>query len=107
MGSPMAVEYLIDGQRKRIVQHSRKQLLQHWRGLLNTWVGIDFDEPRAAVFIKHEIIAEYLKTVASLLFIDLPTYTQGSQFDYILDSRHEFFETSASTFDQLPQSLKR
>lgn len=57
VGRKCHVESKLEG----VVQHPRQILPQEGTRLLQTRVGIDFDEPWFQKFVYHEIVAEYLK----------------------------------------------
>ena len=100
-------KYLIYGQREGIVEHPRQQLLQHRRRFFNARVSINLNQPRIALLINHEIVAKYLKAVASLMLIYLFSNTKCGYFDDFLYFGDKLPEISAPTFHELPQMLKR
>ena len=69
------LKYLINSKAECIIEHSRDQTLQQWRRLLDARIGVDLDEPRIALVVEHEIIAEYFEAVTSFMLIDLLFYT--------------------------------
>lgn len=53
----------VQRQLEGIVEHARKQLAQECARLLQAWIRIDLDQPRAHVFVYHEVVAQDLESV--------------------------------------------
>ena len=53
----------VEGYFQTRVNHIRYKLLQKGAASLKTGVGIDFDQVNSEIFIKHEVIPQYFKSV--------------------------------------------
>ena len=100
------VEDLVDGQCKGIIEHPRQQFLQQRGGLLQARIGIDLDEPGTATLIQHEVVPHHLKTIASLLLIQLLPHAHHRQPDYLPDPPHQPLQALPSLVQQASQALK-
>ena len=63
----------VEGELEGVVQHSWQILTQQGTRLLQTRVGVDFNEPWLQVFVYHEIIPKYLETLFPTLRIQSGT----------------------------------
>ena len=64
-------ELFIEGKFKSIIKHPGQEYLKEMRALLDTGVGITFNEPYCKVCIHHEIKAQNFKTAFPLFRVKL------------------------------------
>ncbi len=95
----LAPKHLVDGQRESIVEHAGQQFLQHWGGLFDAGVGVDLNQPRVALVVKHEVVTEYLKAKITLLLVYLFLHTQSSYFYNSFDHIHKLLITLSPYLD--------
>ena len=99
-------EDLVDGQKEGVVEHTREKFLEDGRRLLDAGIGIDLYQPRSALFIQHEIVAEDLEAVVALLLVELLSDTEGGDLHNGLDHVDQLLITLAAVGQQSLQILK-
>ena len=74
--------------------------MEDGRGLFDAGIGVDLDQPRVALVVKHEVIAIDLEAVIPLLLVQLLAHAQGSDLDDCLDHCHQLRIALALLVDQ-------